>query len=223
MKPKAIFFDVDGTIIPLKVVVRTFQETCKHFNIRVLTSKKILDNTIGLKLTEAIPKVIPEALPFEKEFIKYFEDHQVENFKKYGKLLPYVKITFKKIKNRKLKIGIVTTKKKREAIAILNGYSLPYDTVVGNDDVKNRKPDPEPVFKACENLKIKPKDCIFVGDTPFDMQAAKSAGCLATGVLTGHENRKNLKKAGADYIIKNLKGLFKLLKQGDKIRKNYNS
>ena len=211
MKPKAVFFDVDGTIIPLKVVVKTFQETCRHFNIRILASEKILEHTIGLKLDEAIPKVIPKALPIEKEFIKYFEDHQIENFGKYGKILPYVKSTFKKIKKRKIKIGIVTTKKRREAIAVLKGHKLPCDTVVGNDDVKNRKPDSEPVLKACKHLKVKPKDCIFVGDHPFDMQAAKSAGCLAIGVLTGWGNRKNLKKAGADYIIKDLRGLTKLL------------
>ena len=211
MKPKAIFFDVDGTIIPLKVVVKNFQETSKHFNIKILNNKKLLDSTIGLKLEEAIPIVVPEALPFEKKFIKYYEDNQIKNFKKYSKLLSYVKFTFKKIKKRKIKIGIITTKVRREAKAILKGYKLPYDTLVGNDDVKNRKPDPEAVFKACKNLKVKPKDCIFVGDTPFDVRAAKSAGCLAIGVLTGWGKRNNLKKAGADFIIKDLRGLNKLI------------
>ncbi len=211
--PKAIFFDVDGTIIPLKVVIKNFQETCKHFKIKVLTSKEILNKSIGYRLSEIIPKVIPEAKPFEKEFIKYFEDNQIKNFKKYGRLLPFVKSTFKEIIKRKIKIGIITTKKRREAKAILDGYNLPYDIIIGNNDVKNRKPDPEPVLKACKKLKVKPKDCIFVGDTLFDMKAAKSAGCLAIGVLTGWGNRKNLKRAGADYIIKDLSDLIKLIER----------
>jgi len=218
MRPKAIFFDVDGTIIPLSVAIKTFQETCKHFKIRIPISKKLLEVTIGYKLSGILHKVMPEALPFGKEFIKYFEDHQIENFKKYGKLLPYVKSVFKKIKKRKIKIGIVTTKKSREAKAILKGYKLPYDALVGNDNVKHIKPNPEPVFKACKKLKIKPEDCVFVGDHPFDMQAAKSAGCLAIGVLTGLGNRKNLKKSGADYIIKTLRDLIKLLERGDKVQ-----
>jgi phosphoglycolate phosphatase-like HAD superfamily hydrolase len=108
MKPKAIFFDVDGTIIPLKVVVKTFQETCKHFNIKVLSDKKLLDTIVGYKLEEVIPKIIPEAIPIEKEFIRYFEGHQIKNFKKYGKLLPYVKSIFREVKRREIKIGIVT-------------------------------------------------------------------------------------------------------------------
>jgi phosphoglycolate phosphatase-like HAD superfamily hydrolase len=41
--------------------------------------------------------------------------------------------------------------------------------------------------------------------------AAKSAGCYAIGVLTGWGNEKNLKDAGADYIIKDLRGLIKLI------------
>lgn len=211
MKPKAIFFDVDGTIIPLKVAVRTFQEACKHFKIKVLPYKKLLDTTIGYRLVEVIPKVIPEAMPFEKEFIKYFEELQIKNFKKYGKLLPFVKSTLDFIHNKGIKIGIVTTKKRNEALAVLNEYKLHYNVLVAGNDVKNRKPHPEPVLKACEDIETNPKYCIFVGDHPFDMQAAKSAGCLAMGVLTGWGNRKNLKNAGADYIIKDLRALKKLI------------
>jgi pyrophosphatase PpaX len=211
MKPKAVFFDVDGTIIPLEVVFRTFNDTCKHFNIRPVDRKKVLENAIGLKLVEAIRKTIPEARPIEKEFAKYFEKLQIKNFKKYSRPIPYVKTAFKRIKKRGIKIGIVTTKKRSEALAIVRGYKLPYDVLVGSDDVKKRKPHPEPVFKACKKLRVRPENCIFVGDTPFDMKAAKSAGCVAVGVLTGWGNRSSLKKSGADFIIKDLRGLKKLI------------
>jgi phosphoglycolate phosphatase len=52
---------------------------------------------------------------------------------------------------------------------------------------------------------------VFVGDHPFDIIASKTAGCKAIGVLTGWGNEKNLKEAGADYIIKDLRGLKKLI------------
>jgi pyrophosphatase PpaX len=211
MRPKAIFFDVDGTIIPLKVAVRTFQETCKHFHVKVVTSKEFLDKAIGYRLTETIHKMIPDAIPIEKEFMKYFEEDQIKNFKKYGKLIHYVKPMLEYIHNKGIRIGIVTTKKRSEALAILNGYKLHYNALVGGDDVRNRKPQPEPVLKACEEVETRPIFCISVGDHPFDMMAAKSAGCYAIGVLTGWGNEKNLKEAGADYIIKDLRGLKKLI------------
>ena len=210
MKPKAIFFDIDGTVIPLDVVVKTFQNCCKHFNVKILTKKEIMKRTIGYKLFEVLPKLLPGV--DHKEFKKYFEKTQIKNFKKYSKILPFVKTTFNFISKKEIKIGIITTKSRSEALAILKGYDLPYDTLVAGNDVKKRKPDPESVLKACKNIKVKPKDCIFVGDHPFDMKAAKSAGCLAIGVLTGWGNRKNLKKAGAKYLIKDLSYLKKLIK-----------
>jgi pyrophosphatase PpaX len=211
MRPKAIFFDVDGTIIPLKVAVKTFQETSKHFHIKTLPSRVLLRDAIGYSLHETISKMIPDAIPIENEFKKYFEELQIKNFRKYGGLLPYVRSTLDFVHKKGIRIGIVTTKKRNEALAILNGYKLHYNALVAGDDVINRKPHPEPVLKACENLETKPKYCVSIGDHPFDMQAAKSAGCRAIGVLTGWGNEKNLKDAGADYIIKDLRGLRKLI------------
>ena len=209
MKPKAIFFDVDGTIISLEVIVKTFQSCCRQLNARVLTKKEIMENAISYKLSEALDKLLPE-VDYEK-FKKYFEITQIKNFKKFSKILPFVKTIFNLINKKGIKIGVVTTKSRSEALAILNGYDLPFNTLVSGSDVKKRKPDPEPVLKACENLNLDPKDCIFVGDHPFDMLAAKSAGCFAVGTLTGWGNRENLKNAGADDIIKNLSSLKKLI------------
>lgn len=211
MRLKAIIFDVDGTIIPLKVATKNFQVTCRHFGIKAPTAKELMKNAIGFRIFEVLPKLIPDAVPIKDEFRKYFEENQIKNFKKYGKLLPHVKSTFDLIHKRGIKIGIVTTKKRNEALAVLNGYKLNYNVLVGGDEVRNRKPHPEPVLKACENLEVDARHCMFVGDHPFDMIAAKSASCLATGVLTGWGNRKSLKEAGADYIIKNLKDLIKLI------------
>jgi HAD superfamily hydrolase (TIGR01549 family) len=209
MRPKAIFFDVDGTIISLEVIVKTFQSCCRQLNVRVLTKNEIMDNAISYKLSEALDNLLPE-VDYER-FKKCFEITQINNFKKYSKILPFVKSTFNFINKKRIKIGIVTTKSRSEALAILNGYDLHFNTLVAGDDVKKRKPDPEPVLKACENLNLNPKDCLFVGDHPFDMMSAKSAGCFAVGTLTGWGNKKNLKSAGADDIIKNLSSLKKLI------------
>jgi pyrophosphatase PpaX len=209
MRPNAVFFDVDGTIIPLKIIVKTFQSCCKQLGVRILTKKEIMDNAISYKLSEALSKLLPEV--DQEKFKECFRKTQIENFKKYGEILPFVKSTFNFVSKKGIRIGIITTKIRAEALAILKGYELPFNTLVAGDDVKKRKPDPEPVLKACDNLKINPWDCVFVGDHPFDMLAAKAAGCAAIGILTGWGNSENLKSAGADYVIKNLSHLKKLI------------
>jgi HAD superfamily hydrolase (TIGR01509 family) len=211
MKPKAIFFDIDGTILPFEGVIRKLQETCRHFGTRVLIKKEIMERTIGYKIEESIPKLIPETKKFIKEFAEYYRNIYNRDASSI-KPFPYVKRVLNGIKKNKIKIGIITTKSRMQAEVTLKYYKLPYDTLVAGDDVKNRKPNPEPVLKACENLRLNPKDCIFIGDHPFDMLAAKSAGCFAIGTLTGWGKRKNLKRAGAKYLIKDLRGLKKIIK-----------
>jgi len=210
MKPKTIFFDVDGTILPFDGIIYHLQKACKHFKVRVLTKKEIIKYTVGYKVSESIPKVLPETKKFVKEFTDYYRTNYIKDVKSM-KPFPFVKNIFKWIKKKKIKIGIVTTKTNAQAKATLNSFKIPYDLIIGHDNVKKRKPNPEPVFKACKILKVKPEECIFFGDHPFDMRAAKSAGCIAIGVLTGWGNRNNLKKAGADFIIKDLRGLKKLI------------
>ena len=211
MRPKAILFDVDGTILPFDGVVKHLQDACRHFNVRVLTKKEILKYAIGYKITESVPVLIPETRKFIKKFANYYRDQynsDVKNIKPF----PYLKEIFDWIKKKKIKIGIVTTKTSLQSRITLEYYKLPYDVIIGNDNVKKRKPHPEPVLKACRILKVNPEECIFFGDHPFDMQAAKAADCTAVGVLTGWGNETNLKKAGADIIIKDLRSLKKLLK-----------
>jgi len=210
MRPKAIFFDIDGTILPFEGVIRKLQETCKHFGVRVLTKREILKYTIGYKLTESIPKLLPETKNFIDEFSEYYRCIYNKDAKSI-KPFPYVKRIFRWIKKRRIKLGIITTKTGTQAETTLKYYKLPYDTLISGDDVKKTKPDSEPVIKACSRLKVNPENCFFIGDHPFDMLASKSAGCKAIGVLTGWGNRKNLKDAGADYIIKDLRDLKNLI------------
>jgi HAD superfamily hydrolase (TIGR01509 family) len=210
MKPKAMLFDVDGTLVPFDGILKHIQKTCKHFGVRVPTKKELVGETVGYKLTESMPKLVPETKKIIKEFYQYYHESYKKDVK-FIKLFPYAKKILIWVKKKKLKIGIVTTKAHERAKAILDHHKVPYDVVIGFDDVKNRNPHPEPVLKACRILKVKPQDCVFFGDHPFDMTAAKKAGCFAVGVLEGWGNRRNLKAAGADVVVEDLRSLKKLL------------
>ena len=212
MKYKAVFFDIDGTLIPLDSVARCLRDTLKYFNLKPLTLKKIKEKTIGYRIKEGVPQVYPETKRYINKFYHQYQKLYLKNFEKYTQLLPHVKRTFNYLYKTDVKIGIVTTKGRKRALAVLKNFNLNYNVLVSSDDVKHRKPHPEPVLKACKKLKVKPKECIFFGDHEFDMRAGKSAGCTSVGVLTGHTGRKQLKKSGADFIIRNLKAVRKFIK-----------
>jgi len=65
------------------------------------------------------------------------------------------------------------------------------------------KPDPYMVLEACRKLGVKPDECIFVGDSRFDMQAAKAAGCVTVGINVD----------GGDIRINSIKDLLVLFKE----------
>src|SRR5918992_926181 len=85
-------------------------------------------------------------------------------------------------------LGIVTSKRHRTvelAFARFSWLREQFDVVVGYDDTERHKPDPDPVLAALEQLGADPSEAAYVGDSPFDIQAAKAAGAFAVGVSWG--------------------------------------
>ena len=60
-----------------------------------------------------------------------------------------------------------------------------FDIVVAHEDTARHKPDPDPVLYAIERLDGTPAQAVYVGDSPFDIRAAKAAGAYAVAVGWG--------------------------------------
>lgn len=94
-------------------------------------------------------------------------------------------------------MGIVTGRPKKDCIKFLNDFDLNdlFDAMYCMEDGPS-KPNPFPIHKCCELLGITPsKSVVLVGDTPDDMNCAKSAGISGIGVTTPEaviiQNEKN--------------------------------
>ncbi len=207
-KCSAALFDVDGTLISLDAVVKAIQETCEQLDLRVLSKEEIYEGIIGIPLKKAIKKFFP----FTEEQAEEFDNLYHENYitRHVSKLLPTVKETLQVLKDKKIKIGIITTKSKRTGLQSIKDNNIPHDVIVTQEDVKKVKPSPEPILKALKELGVKPEQAVMVGDHVFDVQSAKNAGCAAVGVTTGARSEKELREAGADFVISELKELLEL-------------
>ncbi len=73
------------------------------------------------------------------------------------------------------------------------------------------KPAPDYARKLADEMKILPKDIIFVGDSDIDMQTACNAGMFPVGAAWGFRGPEELKKAGAKLILEKPADLIKLL------------
>jgi pyrophosphatase PpaX len=77
-----------------------------------------------------------------------------------------------------------------------------FDVVVGSDETERHKPHPDPILLALERLEAEPRGSAYVGDSPFDVQAAKAAGVLAVAVTWGRiHDEERLAREEPDAIV----------------------
>jgi pyrophosphatase PpaX len=86
------------------------------------------------------------------------------------------------------RLGIVTAKRHRTVALALDRFPWleeQFDVVIAHEDTKRHKPDPDPVLAAVDRLDAERSSTAYVGDSPFDIRAAKAAGVFAVGVGWG--------------------------------------
>jgi phosphoglycolate phosphatase-like HAD superfamily hydrolase len=111
------------------------------------------------------------------------------------------------------RLGIVTTRGRRDAEAFLIQHSLAplFDVVVTRESTRRLKPHPAPVRMAAETLGVPPDRCLMVGDTIPDVLSARAAGTWMVATLSGFGERHELERAGAHAIIQSVAHLGEIL------------
>ncbi|TQR20636.1 HAD family hydrolase [Psychrobacillus vulpis] len=179
---KAIIFDFDGTLAnTLPICYYAFQHVFKQYDNKDLTSEDIKamfgpsetgiirENLLDLNKEQAI----------EMYYEKYFEKHKqlVERNSDIDDLLRY-------IKEKGIKLGIVTGKAKRSLDISLKALDMEdlFDVIITGDDVIDPKPHPEGIIKALALLDVQKDEAIFVGDSEADILAGVRADVYTIGV-----------------------------------------
>ena len=104
--------------------------------------------------------------------------------------------------------GTATTKGTPTTRIVLEMFGLlpHFDHVQGTDGFPC-KPAPDVIFTSLEALGAKPEECLFVGDSPADMEAGRRAGVKICAVRYGYGKIEELAKWSPDYWISDLREL----------------
>ena len=87
-----------------------------------------------------------------------------------------------------------------------------FEAIVGGDETERHKPDPEPLLFGAERLGADPASTAYVGDSPFDVRAAKAAGMFAVAVTWGRiHDRAQLEAEEPDAIVDRAEELLGVL------------
>ena len=123
-----------------------------------------------------------------------------------------VKQVLGNLREKGCKIGIVTTKYHYRIDAILEKFDMTdmVDLIVGGDEVKTPKPDPEGLLYAIDHLGLDKRDILYVGDSVVDAKTAQSAEVDFAGVLTGTTSAKDFASYDSVCIAKDLYAIEKI-------------
>ena len=112
-----------------------------------------------------------------------------------------------------VRTAVVTNKQHRFADALLRRLGLAgwVDVVVGGDTCARRKPDPQPLLFACESLQARPSECLMVGDSVNDVQAARAAYIPVVCVSYGYNEGRDPRTLDCDLLLDSLADLPALL------------
>lgn len=184
---KAVIFDFDYTLCDCTSgIVESTNYALKSLGFMPKTVSEV-KHTVGLTLKEMFLS-LTETHDINKaeRFAKLYMEKADEVITDSAELYEQVPEILEKL-HRTMKIGIVTTKKHYRIDDILRKFSAQglVDLIIGSDDVKVPKPDPEGLLNMISRFGVQKRDVLYVGDSPVDAKAAQSARVDFTAVLTG--------------------------------------
>lgn len=109
-------------------------------------------------------------------------------------------------------MGIVSTKGRSTIESILAHHDLEdfFDVILGYEDVKELKPNPEGLLRAVEELGGNKIDTVYVGDSVIDIQTAKNAGVSVIAIASGMTTAEILRAKSPEVLIRSFGELQKL-------------
>ncbi|MFP8579865.1 phosphoglycolate phosphatase [Klebsiella pasteurii] len=160
----------------------------------------------ALRAAQGKPSVDHDDIPqAEQQAIlrKLFDRYYGEVAEEGSFLFPAVADTLGALHAKGLPLALVTNKPTPFVAPILASLDIAkyFTVVIGGDDVKNKKPHPEPLLLVAEKLGLAPGELLFVGDSRNDIQAAKAAGCSSIGLTYGYNYGEPILLSEPDYIF----------------------
>lgn len=211
---KYILFDLDGTLTdPAEGITNSVAYALERFGIKV-SNKSELNCFIGPPLSESFEKYYgfskDEAINAVSIYREYFKDKGIfEN-----KLYSGVDNMLNNLVNAGKKVILATSKPEVFANKILNHFHInSYFTVVSGSLLNGERVDKHDVIEHA--LKIAGitdrSSCVMVGDRLHDIIGGRKSALITIGVEYGYGSKEELITNGADYTVKTVNELSKLL------------
>jgi pyrophosphatase PpaX len=207
---QAVLFDLDGTLIDTVELIRvSFRYATRTVLGHELPDEVTMAN-VGQPLKQQFADMAPD---HADELLRVYRAFNMEHHDELAKAYPGTLDVLAELRARGLPLGIVTSKGTEAAERGIDHFGLrPFmQVIVTADDVQLHKPDPHPLRFAATLLNVELGYCMYVGDSPHDMQAAVAGGAIAVAALWGAFSRNEVVVPGTSYELSSIRELTALL------------
>jgi len=213
---RAVIFDVDGTLVDsVDLHAKAWQEAFAHFGHEI--PFETIRSQIGKGGDQLMPVFLsqPELKERGEEIEKWRGDHFKRLYLGRVKSFPKVRELFQRLLDDGWKLALASSAKEDELEVYKNIANIAdlLDTETSSQDAEKSKPHPDIFEAAVARLKVPPSECIVVGDSPYDAEAASKAGILSIGFLSGGFPQEDLKRAGFKALYKGAAELLEKYEQ----------
>ena len=212
---QALIFDLDGTLIDTVYAhVFAWQRAFAEVGLAIdgWRIHRRIGMSGGLAARAAARELGREITAAEEEALLKRHGELFRKFLPERRPLPGAIDLLRSLRAQKIPFGIATSGSRPEIDLSLEALGIgPETVVIERRDVKRAKPEPD-LFLACQQrLGVAVGDCYVVGDAVWDLLAARRAGMLSVGLLSGGYGENELLAAGAYRVYRDASVLHKSL------------
>lgn len=209
MKLNCILFDLDGTLLDTNDLVLE----SLTYTIRTHLGKEMPAEGLYKYFGQPLSEIMADLDPCHAdELVKTYREHNLKKHDVLTKVFPGVPEVLAELKQRKILLGVVTSKMGELAKRGMKLFGIEkyFDVFVGFEDTDRHKPEPDPILKAVEALAAsRSKQVMMVGDSPYDIICANHAGVSSAAVHWSLHPKEVLNACKPDIWLQQVSDLIK--------------
>jgi pyrophosphatase PpaX len=212
MRFPVVLFDLDGTLIDSgPMIVASMRHATSSVLGRDIPDEVLSAAIGGPGLVAQMQALAPDRVD---DLVAAYREHNVPLHDELKAFWEVVEV-LPRLRAEGRRLGVVTAKR-RETVQLafdrLPELEENFAVVITSDDTERHKPDPAPILAAVDRLGVPPGDAAYVGDSPYDIRAAKAAGVFAIAVAWGGiHSDEVLEREQPDAFVRHAEDLLAVL------------
>lgn len=215
-----VMFDLDGTLVETAPeICDAVNDTLRRFDLKEVTQQQVND-WIGYGTRELLIQALAYSGKTDVAAVRVsdslsliaaeFDKHYHSRCGTRSHLYPQVHETLTALRERGVKLAVVTNKEGRYTAIVMDVHQLAplLDRVVSGDTLPTKKPDPAGIQSCLAQFDVSPQRALFVGDSSIDVATARNAGVAVWALPYGYNMGQPIEACAPDRVIADCSALL---------------